>query len=444
MVHGGRGAGEAEAPRFDDLGGVLSFSNQIRRIHPRYLHRLPRAAARPVDLDRAHLGGLAQTDLQPQGIGPEAPAGVARPVDDPLALRAPAPHPDPRADARPVRLPPLQPQLDPMVPVARVLQQHVRVLVAVVGTPEVFVHVLVAVVVEIREGHRVPLLQRAEPAAGRDILEAPPAVVPEHPVGDERVEIGIAGAEVEIQPAVVVEVAEVRAHGVQHPVQPDDLRHVFEGAVAPVAVEPGPLGRAGHAQQVGHHLAHGPDAVAGHEEVLEPVVVVVEGPAGEGGSLAGHPRRLGHLGEAPAGLLGGRGGFRAVVVEEQAPAVLHRQEEVRPAVVVVVGMHEVESASQALEAHLAGALLEPAVPQVVEETHRVREPDGRRDDIEQAVAVEIVHGDPTVKLGAGEADVRPDVEEAPEVVVRAKDVGGDEPLGGESGRDTPRGSCGPH
>ena len=84
------------------------------------------------------------------------------------------------------------------------------------------------------------------------------------------------GAEVEIEPTVVIEVPKVGAHRVQHPIQADCLRDIFKGAVAPVAIEAGPLGRAGHAQHIRHHFADGPDAVAGHEEVLKPVVVVVE------------------------------------------------------------------------------------------------------------------------------------------------------------------------
>jgi hypothetical protein len=127
---------------------------------------------------------------------------------------------------------------------------------------------------------------------------------------------------------------------------------------------------------------------------------------------------------------------RACFVAEErvgvATALAHpgssQHKDVLVTVVVEVGMQQVESAGEALEPRLAGALLEPAIPQIAEKAHRVRESDGRRHDIEQAIAVEVVHDRTARELGARHADIRPHVQETPDVVVGAEDVGGDEPL----------------
>ncbi len=63
------------------------------------------------------------------------------------------------------------------------------------------------------------LLQVAEVAGRRHVLEVAAARVAEHPVGDERAHVGIAGAQVDVEPAVVVEVAEVETHAQHDPVQ---------------------------------------------------------------------------------------------------------------------------------------------------------------------------------------------------------------------------------
>ena len=62
---------------------------------------------------------------------------------------------------------------------------------------------------------------REEPvmSANRD-----PADVLEHPVGDEGGQARLAGSQVEIEPAVIIEIGEVAAHGRIHAVQSGRLR----------------------------------------------------------------------------------------------------------------------------------------------------------------------------------------------------------------------------
>ena len=81
--------------------------------------------------------------------------------------------------------------------------------------------VAISVVVQIREGHPVPLLPEAERGGGGHFLEAAAAVAAEDPVGEQRLEEGVARPDEEVQPAVVVQVSEVGAHGEENPVEAD-------------------------------------------------------------------------------------------------------------------------------------------------------------------------------------------------------------------------------
>ena len=99
------------------------------------------------------------------------------------------------------------------LPLAGVRVERAVGRVASEGAAHLLEDVLVAVVVDVAEGDR-----RGPSAGGRSCpavvtsWKRVPAVVAEHPVGHQRAEVGVAGAEVEVEPAVVVEVAEVEAH----------------------------------------------------------------------------------------------------------------------------------------------------------------------------------------------------------------------------------------
>ncbi len=72
--------------------------------------------------------------------------------------------------------------------------------------------ILVAVIIDISEGDSVTLLKMSETTGEGDIVESATEVVAEHDVGHHGLVPRLAGAEIDVQPAVVVEVAEVRAH----------------------------------------------------------------------------------------------------------------------------------------------------------------------------------------------------------------------------------------
>ena len=71
-----------------------------------------------------------------------------------------------------------------------------------------------------------------------DLGEPLAADVLEHAVGDQRAQVGVAGAQVEVEEAVVVEVAEVAPHRGEDQVQAGLLGLVLEALAVHVAEEP--------------------------------------------------------------------------------------------------------------------------------------------------------------------------------------------------------------
>ena len=150
--------------------------------------------------------------------------------------------PDLGSEGRPVG--PGAHQLDrqPVVAVSRVLEQDVVGPVARGRAAGLEEDVGVAVAVPVGEGHAMPLLEVAGPRRGGDVLEPPAAVVSEQHVGHQVRVRRPAGPEVDVQESVIVQVAEVRAHRQDDPVQPELGRHVAERfGRADVAIQTRPL-----------------------------------------------------------------------------------------------------------------------------------------------------------------------------------------------------------
>jgi hypothetical protein len=192
-----------------------------------------------------------------------------------------------------------------VVRVAGVLEQAIPEGVVIVGAAHLHEHVLIAVVVEIPERDAVPFWRWTETGRLRDVLEASAGIVAERDVRPERREERIARAEVEILIAVVVEVAEVRAHREEHAVQPALDGHVVKPTLAialvelhgvrrhdVVSVKRGDLLRALRLSIEGRRLA-----VVGRQQIEVPIVVVIEEPGREPKDRIGHARFRGHVGE---------------------------------------------------------------------------------------------------------------------------------------------------
>src|SRR5262249_44867497 len=127
----------------------------------------------------------------------------------------------------------------PAVALPGVLEQGVEVTVPGGGAAELDEQVHAAVAVPVAAGDAVALLQLPRPGGGGDLGEALAADVLEHAVGDERFQVRVARAEVEVEVAVVVEVGEVGAHGGEDLVHAGLLADVLEALAAEVAVQPG-------------------------------------------------------------------------------------------------------------------------------------------------------------------------------------------------------------
>ncbi len=231
-------------------GGVLADLQQ--RVDRRVPEHLARLAGRPRHLDRLDGGGAAQADVLGVAVRAERAAARHLAIAQPAALagvllaRPPtmtrifAPIParfDRVAD---------QPELEPVLARrARVLEQRVVVAVARHRAAGVQHDVLVAVVIEIGEGDAVPLLQMAGAGGLGHVVEAPAGVVAQQDVRDQRAERRRPGAEVDVEEAVVVDVADVGAHRRHDARDAGRGRHVGEPAPPVVAIQLQRLGRGG-------------------------------------------------------------------------------------------------------------------------------------------------------------------------------------------------------
>src|SRR5437867_12021686 len=99
-----------------------------------------------------------------------------------------------------------------MVPMAGIFEEDIARHIAGKCPAHVLIDVLIAVVIDVAESDGMSLLQMAEASRSGDILKEFSLSVTKHPVRNHRREIGIAGADVKIKPAIVIEIAEVTAH----------------------------------------------------------------------------------------------------------------------------------------------------------------------------------------------------------------------------------------
>src|SRR5688572_31620939 len=264
----------------------LTLSDPVGPVHLQSRMRVA-AACRigPADSELPHPDRPTQPDLKREAPGAERASGAHRSTD---GSRPAAGIHDlelhPRADGGTIGRAALEREPDPGIAApARILEQRAGEPVAGERSAQNHVDVLVAVAIEIRECGAVALPEMPEASGQGDLLEPLSLHAPEHSIGDDGVEVGIPGADVEVQPAVVVEVAVVAPHRV------DGLAHqagafggIREGAVTVVPEEPGAfdLDRqseilAGHGVLKG---GGGMQIVAQHQEILPAVLIEIPEP----------------------------------------------------------------------------------------------------------------------------------------------------------------------
>ncbi len=158
-------------------------------------------------------------------------------------------------------------------PVPGVLEQGVVAAVAGVAATEDDEEVKVAVVVPVGKRDAVPLLEVAGPGRLGHVLE-PAAHVGVHQVRHQAREAHPARPEMEIQVAVVVDIAGVDRHDRHRPGEPGLAAHFAESAGTEVVVEVGMIFRVDRqAEIIGYELGEAAAVVA--DEEIEPAVVVV-------------------------------------------------------------------------------------------------------------------------------------------------------------------------
>ena len=106
-----------------------------------------------------------------------------------------------------------------------------------------------------------------------------------------------------------------------------------------------------------------------------------------------------------------------------------QDENVQVAVVVVVGVDQVEPAGQPDQARLLRALGEGPVPVVVEEPELAPQVPGGDHEVEEPVAVQVLQDDPARQAAQVEADLGRNVGEAADVRLRREMRRADQPRG---------------
>src|SRR5204862_1864231 len=161
----------------------------------------------------------------------------------------------------------------------RIFKKRVAINVTGIGPANRSVDILITIVIQITKSDSVAFLQMAESARCGDVLKTLATVVAEHPIGNDRAQVGITRAEVEIKKTVIVEVAKVACHAKQHFVEAGFPGDVAERAVMIVPIKAGAFTVMRQAQVVSRHRADIFDPVTARENVQPTVVVEIKEPA---------------------------------------------------------------------------------------------------------------------------------------------------------------------
>src|SRR5262249_27177086 len=123
-----------------------------------------------------------------------------------------------------------------MIPESGILVQHVVGSVPIINAAHTLENVLFTAIPQVRERDSVTLLQVSKSAGSRHFLKSVAFVVAKHPVRRKERQLWVTRANVEIRPAVVVQIAKVNAHA-PHELMDADLRcHVRKCSVPIVMV----------------------------------------------------------------------------------------------------------------------------------------------------------------------------------------------------------------
>ena len=118
--------------------------------------------------------------------------------------------------------------------------------------------ILVTVIVNVGKAYCMSLLQVPEAPGGGDILKRHANMIPEHTGWNNRGKIHLAGTQVKIKVAIIVEVTKICTHGIRNPVDLAGAGNINEGAISLILVQPRYLGLVILTQVFGHHILRDP------------------------------------------------------------------------------------------------------------------------------------------------------------------------------------------
>src|SRR5580658_1792941 len=189
-----------------------------------------------------------------------------------------------------------------------------------------------------------------------DVGEELAILIVQHNVRQHGSIAGIAGAEINVEESVVIDVAEVGAHGHEDAIESDISGDVAKLSVAKILVELERLGIGGKAEVAADRFIDR-NVVAGHKQVGPAIVVIIEEPRGE--TL---PRFL------HAGLKSDVGkGSVVIVVVEEIVSVQIGNVKINIAVVIVIARNHALGEGGAIDAGGMGDVFERAIAFVAEE-----------------------------------------------------------------------------
>ena len=123
-----------------------------------------------------------------------------------------------------------------MIVIAGVFEQNVIGNIAFKSTTNHHIDVLISIIVDVAKSHAVSFLDLPK-TIHRDVFKTLPPYIVEHPVWNKRREIRLSSAQVNVRPAIIIQVTKTIAHSVGNRVEARLAVHVCEGFIAFIVVE---------------------------------------------------------------------------------------------------------------------------------------------------------------------------------------------------------------
>src|SRR6266567_1753536 len=215
---------------------------------------------------------------------------------------------------------------DPVVAVAGIFKKAKRMRVSRGGASDFSEEVFVSVIINVGESHTMAFVKLASARGGSDIHKILAIVIAQQNIRHQRSISRKAGSEIDIQESIVIHVAKIGAHGRIDAVESNLFGDVLKLPISQIAIKLQGFCIMRKAEISADGLLHR-HVIAGDEQIGPAVVVVVEKPGGEAGQGLLHACLLRNLGE---------GAVVVVVIEKVVPGEI-RYIQIRVSIIVVIG-----------------------------------------------------------------------------------------------------------